>query len=142
MNPTFDEAVEEFEKFLAMNGYSPRIVWVTPADVVLTGKHTVYVKLPLPDENVESARKIYLDGMKRGFGEKFGTLCELKSDTCCYVWVPTNKTDAQYAMMPSGLKMNAGGSKRPAKGVYSRLKWNYLRFVNRKMDVWKSELFH
>jgi hypothetical protein len=64
-------------------------------------------------------------------------------DAGCYVWVPSDEADAKYAMMPSGLKMsaNSGPARLPGKGVYSRLRWAYLRFVNQTKDALKGELF-
>ncbi len=89
---TFEEAVSRFEEFLRKNGYSPTLMWVEPADLVLPGRRAIYVRVPVPSRNLEQARKRFVSGMTKGLGITFGTICDLPNATCCYVWVPKDQS--------------------------------------------------
>jgi hypothetical protein len=55
---SFEEAVSRFEFFLKENGYSANLIWVEPSDLVLSGQHSVYVKLPSPTTTLTRARSL------------------------------------------------------------------------------------
>jgi hypothetical protein len=49
--PDFDGALARFRAFLQQNNYSENVVWVMPEDILLTGKRSLYVRVPIPAEN-------------------------------------------------------------------------------------------
>lgn len=42
MSTTFDESLARFQQFLETNGFPGKVVWITPNDLIVTGK-LVYV---------------------------------------------------------------------------------------------------
>jgi hypothetical protein len=104
---TFEEAVSRFQEFLRKNGWSENLIWVEPTDLLLSGRGPIYVKLPVPAENLTHARERFTSGMSNGLGILFRTMCEVKNATCCYAWAPKDPTEQSYHLMGSGLKVSA-----------------------------------
>jgi hypothetical protein len=52
--PSFCEAVNQLKSFLESRGLSTEIVWITREDVVWQ-PNCIYVKLPIPEENLRAA---------------------------------------------------------------------------------------
>lgn len=124
---TFEEAVSRFEEFLRRNGYPPNLVWVEPTDLLLSGRGAIYVKLPVPAENLIRARERFGLGMNNGLGILLGTICYLRNATCCYAWVPKDHEEQQHHLMGNGLKLNATtDSRRTGRDVTSRFYWYLL----------------
>jgi hypothetical protein len=123
-------------------GYSGEIVWVTPGEVLLTGKRFVYVRVPAAAENAAKARNAYESGMARGSGVLFSAVCEIDGVAYCYAWSPERFEDGQQGLWTRGLKMSAKseGSRIPAKVVQSALQWKWLRWRYRKKQSLKEFL--
>jgi hypothetical protein len=140
---TFEEAVARFEEFLCQNGYSGKVVWVESTDLALPGRRAIYVKVPVPSRNLDYARRRFALGMSGGLGVAFGTICELQNSTCCYAWVPKDRTEQQEHLMGSGLKVSAqaGSSRVHGIPVANSVQWQLLRIRNRKRDDLKQHLF-
>lgn len=143
MSQSFQEAVAEFRRFLAQNGYQQEVVWVKPDDVILTGGPLLYVRVPAPRSNEEPARQLFECGIARQKGVLFGTLCEIDGATCSYAWVPKDEAESQKALMPTGLKMSVHSedSRVQGKAVLNSLHWSYLRLKYRKKQESKKQLF-
>jgi hypothetical protein len=140
---TFEEAVSRFEDFLRQNGYSTSLVWVEPADLVLPGRRAIYVKVPVPSTNFERAHQRFTSGMSEGLGVTLGTICELQNATCCYTWVPRNRTEQQEHLMGSGLKVSArtDSARIPGIPVTNPVRWQLLKLHHRKRAVMRQHLF-
>jgi hypothetical protein len=138
----FEEAVKEFRVRLKRCGYSGEIVWVTPGEVLLTGKRFVYVRVPAAEKNAAKARNAYESGMARGNGVLFSAVCEIDGVAYCYAWSPERFEDGHQGLWTRGLKMSAKGegSRIPAKVVQSALRWKWLRWRYRKKQSLKEFL--
>jgi len=55
---TFDEAISLFQDFLRKNGYSPNLVWIEPADVLIPLRREIYVKLPVSRNSVDRGTEV------------------------------------------------------------------------------------
>jgi hypothetical protein len=141
--PSFDEALSKFREFLEGNGYGKDVVWVTSDDVLLSTRRLVYVKVPAPASNEKNVRQLFDSGVAQGMGILLDTVCECGGTTFSYAWVPRHRSEAQQALMPSGLKMSAqtGSSRVAAKTVKSTLRWSLLRFRYLGQQRFKSTLF-
>ena len=119
---SFEEAVSQFQEFLRKNGWSTNLIWVEPTDLLLTGSPAIYVRLPVPAENLALAHKRFALGMSNGLGILFDTICELKNASCCFAWVPKNPTEQADHLMGRGLKLSAPAdrSRRSGKAVVNR----------------------
>ena len=138
---TFEQAVSRFEDFLRQNGYLTSLVWVEPADLLLPGRRAIYVKVPVPSKNLERARERFTSGMSEGLGVALGTICELPSTTCCYVWVPKDRAEQQEHLMGCGLKLSAKTARIRGIPVTNPVHWQLLKLRHRKRAGLKQDLF-
>src|SRR5689334_5192949 len=129
MEQTFDNAVAEYAEFMKKCGWPPRIIWVTPKDVLFTGSLRVYIRLVKHGRDDE-ARQTYEAGRASRLGVEFCTLCELNGAACCFVWFPRNREEATRMMMTAdgSLKMSAlnDSSRGKGKSVRNRFVWKFL----------------
>jgi hypothetical protein len=140
---TFEEAISRFKDFLRQNGYSTSLVWVEPTDLVLPGRRVIYVKVPVPSTNFDRACHRFTSGMSDGSGVALGTICELQSATCCYAWVPKDRTEQQEHLMGTGLKLSAKTdySRIPGIPVTNSIYWQLLKVRHRKRVSMMQYLF-
>ena len=129
---SFDEATEFFTNFLAQNGLTQPILWVFTEDVysLKTDKYTkeFWLKLPLPADNEEFARRHFEFGKEQGFGICLTAFASCSQGLCCSFIVPTDDLDAQYLLMgPEHMKYSFTSRDMPvAKVVRSRFRWTIL----------------
>jgi len=142
---SFGATVVRFQEFLGQNQYPENILWLTPEDVLLSGKRSVYVRVPIPAANEMKARKMYDDGVANGRGLLISTICEMESSTCCYVWYPRRQEEEPQGIWPHDGSVNLSAkmetSRVPGKPVKSRLLWALLMLRNRRKQDLKEFLF-
>jgi hypothetical protein len=140
---SFDASLTKYRKFLGKNGYSPNTVWITPHDVLVCDRPLVYVKMPVPEENEESAQRLFEFGISEKKGVLFETVCASIDTTFIQAWVPRDDSEAEQYQMPRDLKMSAvvGASRLPARIVESRWLWWLLGHRDRKLQSLKHQLF-
>jgi len=143
---SFGATVARFQEFLGQNQYSENILWLTPEDVLLSGKQSVYVRVPIPAANETKARKMYDEGVANGRGLLMSTICEMQGSTCCYVWYPRRQEEEPQGLRPhdGSVKLSAKmeTSRVPGKPVKSRLLWAFLKLRNRRKHNLKEFLFN
>jgi hypothetical protein len=139
----FEEAVSHFEDFLRSNGYSPTLIWVEPADLVLPAGRAIYVRVPVPSRNLEHARSRFASGMAEGLGVTFGTVCDLPNATCCYAWVPKDRKQQQEHLVGCGMKISAKTDSSRVSGVCvtNPICWQLLKLRYRKRTEMVQDLF-
>jgi hypothetical protein len=139
MKEGFDDAVAKYAEFLKQCGCPQRIIWVAPKDVLFTGSSLIYIKLSVPESNAAAARKEYEAGIASTLGVEFRTLCGLHGATCCFVWFPRDREEAQRMMLPAdgGLKMSAKSdlANITSRGVRNWLVWELLKRRHGKKGV-------
>lgn len=96
--PSFSDATKQFRDFLAGQTLSPEFLWVFREDVV-SRKRRILVKEPLPQESDKIVESLYETGRQRDLGIRLETLCLLGSHPCCYIWLPKDQMDAEYALL-------------------------------------------
>jgi len=119
--PPFQEAVEDFRAFLATQGVNSKLLWIFREDVVWH-QYRVFIRQPLPSNNERAVEVLYKRGVRRGLGISRGVLCLLKLRPCCYIRLPADEEDAEYAML-SGLKLSVPVNPLEARSVRGRLQW-------------------
>lgn len=125
--PVFGEAIQQFGSFLVSQGFSPDLLWVFREDVCWRNQR-VFVKVPVPVENLEHVERVYKVGVARGLGIRLDMLCLLGSRPCCYVWLPSDEVDASYAKL-SGLKLSVPTEPAVAQAVGSGLRWRAYKWL-------------
>jgi hypothetical protein len=145
MSASFEESCVNFRDFLAQNGHTHQLAWITSSDVLLIGPRLLYVKLPLPNSNREYARAVFETAMKTQSGVSLSAVGETDHATLCTVWSPTDESERQYAMhSKTNLKMSARTveSRVRAREVRNGYYWWYLQLRWRKNNkALKDQLF-
>jgi hypothetical protein len=101
----FDKALLRFQNFLKSNGFPPHVVWLTPADVLLTGSKLLYVRVPDPIIAQMAVCSAFKQGLERGNGILLkGMFCEQDTTFSC-VWVPKDREEAADAWLPPIVKL-------------------------------------
>ncbi len=142
---TFEQAVAQYLRSLSGYHYpfSENLIWVEPADLLLSLEGAICVKLPVPAENLARARERFEHGMKSGLGVLFGTLCDLPNATCCYAWVPKDKAEQKSHLIPRGLKtvVPTYSFRKQGKAVKNRFYWRFLKHRYQKNSGRIQDLF-
>ena len=127
--PALPNAVRQCQDFLTGQNISPALLWVFREDVVWR-KRRILVKEPLPAENERRVESLYESGRRRDLGIRLEVLCLLGSRPCCYVWLPKDQTDAEYALLlMSKLIISVPTDLRAAESVKNPLAWRWQRLV-------------
>jgi hypothetical protein len=143
MSASFEESCVRFREFLFKNGYAHEPAWITPDDVLLSGRR-LYVRGPPGNINREYARQVFQTAMNAQAGVSFSAVGETDRSTLCRVWTPADESERQRAMCSkTDLKMsaNTGDSRIRGKEVRSGFVWWWLQLRYRKNDALKDFLF-
>jgi hypothetical protein len=134
-SPTFAEAVVRLRGFLLSQKLSSQPLWVFREDVT-SYKRRVLVKEPVPPENQKLVELYYELGRQRGYGVRIEVLCLLHKRPCCYIWLPQDRMDAEYALMLfSSLIISVPTELPEARPVTSELKWRAYRWHDEKSGL-------
>jgi hypothetical protein len=129
--PSFDEAETKFRKFLRASDWPEDVVWVCPDDVaVIEQSFTVH---PMTKGRQYAIEK-YEKGARQNLGVLLNAICRDNVNSYCAVWVPSDSTEAEYALMPQGLKLSIPSEPRQGKVVKSGIRWWWLK---RKAAPWQ-----
>jgi hypothetical protein len=108
LTPTYEQAIEAFEKFLEKEGWAQVIVWRRPDDVVRRWGKDMVVRRRSPREANTWARQYYDTGRAQGLGIALGAECEIDGAVCATIYWTADDQEAEHRMMPAqGLKMSA-----------------------------------
>ena len=99
-------------------------------------KQRLLVKEPLPLRNQGLVELFYERGRQQGFGVRLEVLCVLGNRPCCYIWLPKDRMEAEYALMLfSPLIISAPTELPEARPVTSELKWWVYRWHDEKSGL-------
>ena len=127
--PVFGEAVRQFGDFLVSQRLPSEGPWVFREDVCWRQRQ-LFVKVPIPEENIGDVESRYNLGVNRGLGVQLNVLCLLGTRPCCYIWLPSDEEDAAYAMT-SGLTLSVPTQPVKAREVKSGLLWGAYKWQER-----------
>ena len=127
--PPFADALPSFLRFVDEQGFSTDLLWVFREDVT-NCRRDIWVRVPVPAENVELAREYYDLGRQQGLGVTLELLCRVDDQSACFVWVPKDEIDASYAMQ-GPLKLSVAVNPVDATPVRSRILWCWRSWLNR-----------
>jgi hypothetical protein len=122
--PAFDEAEMRVQEFLKSAEWPANVMWVSTDDVAVSVKE--FIVHPRK-EGREQAIEDYRRGIQKNLGILLTAVCRDDDRTYCIVWTPSDETEAEYALMPQGLKLSAPSEPRQAKIVSGQIKWWWLR---------------
>ena len=123
--PEPTEAIERFRSLLAQRTWPTRVAWLCTAGVTTRGR-LIFVdrtRLLAPAE-IETQ---YRRSAERSLGVLLSALGRDSDTSYCYLWAPTDKVDAEYALMPSALKLSIRTDPAPVVPVgHARFLWHRL----------------
>jgi hypothetical protein len=132
---TFEQEFSELQTFLSNNGLPARVVWLTPADIVVTNSRTIYVKLPVSPNNELEARRELERSVAPPHGMLFYAVGSNHSTTFAYAWRPKNRDEAVRSLNANGLKFALAVEEKDHRKrfveVRSEVFWRFLRFRHR-----------
>ena len=130
--PTFGEATEQLRAFLSSQQLSSEPIWVFREDVT-SYKQRILIKEPVPPGNEVLVEMFYERGRQRGYGIRLEVLCVLGRQPCCYIWLPKDRIEAEYALMLFSPLIISAPTELPEAGrVTSKLKWRAYRWHDEK----------
>jgi hypothetical protein len=132
--PSFEQAIERFKGFMAAQGFPQDLRWVFAGDVT-SKERKIWVRLPLKEDNPDCARRHYDLGLQRGLGIRLAVLCVIDNISYCYVWLPKDALDAEYALLAGGLKLSVPTNLPVACKARSGLVWRLRTWLNRPSHV-------
>lgn len=129
--------------FLQKNNYPRKLIWVEPDDVLLSGRHLIYIRLPIPSANELRVRQLFDLSQNRRIGIHFRAICAIDDTTYAFAWVPQSASEAQNHLMGDGLKMSVNIDLGKVEGqvVTSGFRWRYLRMILRGHQKNKLAMF-
>lgn len=142
-SPPFDEAVATFRNFLRQQDTSDDVHWIWRDAIISrrgSGSRKIANRKILIDRSAladdHSIRKYYATGVKRGLGIALCVFCMAEGAPLCYIYIPEDKTAAEYAMM-SSLKCSIPTPCPVATFVNTRFVAAILRlFVRTSKSAW------
>jgi hypothetical protein len=138
----FDKVLPRFKDFLRSNGFPPHLVWLTHTDVLLTGSELLYVRYSDPQLAEVAARGTFEKGSRRGNGLLLKGLFSKEDITYSCIWVPEDREEAQYALLPPIVKLAVNTSQTfKLVIVQSDEKWQSLAKRHRDEQVLIMQLF-
>jgi hypothetical protein len=104
----------------------------------------IYIRTPAASESIRLVQHAFQDGMRYPRGVLLSCLCDLDTESCCYIWVPRDDQEAIEHLMAGGVKYSvpAESSRRRGVAVTSGLKWFWLKIKYRKLQKLREQLFH
>lgn len=132
---SFDEALAQFRGFLSSQGLSNGLVWVFREEVICQ-RERIFIKTPVPAENVVLAKACYELGQKRNFGVNIHAFCLFEPHPCCYIVLPEDGVDAERMLIPrASVKYSVPTNLIKAEPVSNPVKWHTLRLLNHKSRI-------
>lgn len=140
----FDQAVLRFKDFLAHRGFSPNVIWIEPSDVVLTEDGRIFVCHTEEESAAIAARNAFEQGLRQGYGVVLKGLFPREQATFSFVWFPRDSADAEYEMVPPGVKLQVSLSLPQHFKVVvirNRERWQALSHRHGSIQFMKMDLF-
>lgn len=129
--PPFDEAEVQLQEFLTSAEWPEKVTWVSTDDIAVLGQgFVVHPRKEGRGQAIES----YSKGIQKNLGILLTAVCRNEHHSYCAVWVPSDQTEAEYALMPDGVKLSVPKLARQTKVINGQLKWLWLR---KKAKPWR-----
>jgi len=154
MRPLLARAVPEHEAFAAEAGAerhftrrgwlklyrTRRLFEAQKAELDLAARFGI-ANVALPrDEALAFAQAKYERAIRRRLGVKLGALCRAGGTVYCYVYRPSSKLEAEYHLMPDGLKLSVPTPLREATLVCDPEEWENLQGQEQELRFKRSLL--
>lgn len=131
---SFEQAVENFKKFLARNNLSTDILWIFVEDTYSRNNEfhetNFWLKLPIPEDNEKAAKAYYTIGQQKEFGVCISAFALCENKICCSLIIPKDEEDSGYLLMsPKYLKFTFLKDLPVANLVRSNFRWSLFSLL-------------
>lgn len=130
--PAFHDAVASLRSYLKANGRPEAVVWIEPNDVLVV-KNRLRVRLRSPHLMWNRAQCAYELGVERKLGLLLQQVCQIPGLSCCYVYLPKNREDAERRLDGAGLRLLFPEQVRRARAVSNRVYWALLKVTGSRL---------
>lgn len=127
--PAFEDAVQQFQTFLAGQGWPTDVQWVRPRDARLRRGRVGLRKVPRR-VGQEHARNVYSRAASVRLGVMLEATCRTSDCTVARVVRPLSEDASVRALFPNGLKLSVI-VEPPAAAFVSRWRWLLFEAVGR-----------
>jgi hypothetical protein len=135
--PEFPEAVCRLQRFLRDCKVPENIDWVRFSNVAWVGGR-LYI-WPLPrDRALAFARAEYECALNQRPGVMLAALGRAGATVYCYVYQPSSKVEAEYRLMPDGLKLSVPTPLWEATVVCDQSQWQLLQGQEQDLHLKRS----
>lgn len=128
---SFNDAVDEFRSFLEANGLTQPLLWAFQDDIVSektnTFKTLFWVRLPLPVDSEQFAKRHFELGKSKGLGMGLAAYAVCDEGLLCSFVIPADTEDSEFLMIrPEQIKYSFVLSMPSAAVVRNSLRWTLL----------------
>jgi len=103
--PAFENAASQFQEFLAVQGWSPQVLWIRPSDARFRGGR-IRIRSMSPSVGEAHARKVYSKAITARLGVMLEAVCWTDGHTFARVVRPIDDDASSRGLFPSGLKLS------------------------------------
>jgi hypothetical protein len=125
--PSFNDAEAQFRNFLRSSAWPEDVVWVCLDDVAVIEQY--FIVHPIAKGRIYASEK-YEKGALQNLGVLLSAICRDNINSYCAVWIPSDSAEAEYALMPQGLKLSVPSEPRQGKAVTSEIRWWWLKRIS------------
>jgi hypothetical protein len=126
----FEEAKQNFSKFLVEQTTAENIVWLFKEDVIWQEKQVLINGRFSVSENERLAQKLYELGKVKDLGIGLYAFCIWESRVGCTILLPEDELDAEYKLMSNEyLKMSIDINPDKAIVIENFLAWKLFKFL-------------
>ena len=113
--PAFPEAIARFRAFLERGGWRGTLAWLGSPGIAVR-RRTIYA-CPARFEALQEVERAYVAAARLRLGVLLGSVGQDSDFSYCYLWSPASELEAQYHLMPDGLKLSRLESPWPVRTV-------------------------
>ena len=134
----FVDAIEQFQRFLGDQGHSGPLVWITPSDLMWSGR-TLLIQ-PRAEATAESERMFY-QAAERGYGVALEAVARVDHSICCFVFVPDDAEDAASNFVAPPLTMKVRQELRSAEQPGPFRWWLIQKLASKRTQIRALQFF-
>ena len=135
---SFGDCRRRLSQLIRDHGLPSREMWIDSEDVIVN-KRKLFVYNAKREDRTSSAEARFRFAVERDVGIALETICTVNDATCCFVYLPSDRDEADRLMIPrKGVKLSVPTTPPEAKLVTNPVVWwllklrasNYLQWTH------------
>jgi hypothetical protein len=136
--PDFQEAFNQFRRFLADNGHADDVFWVFREDMWQLSPARALIKYPPPSENESLSQKVFAEGRSRGIVE-IKAVAATADKVAATVWFPKYPHEEVQGWY-GGMRLSIL-SPLPRASVVAAWRWRLIQFLPKFQHYQREAIF-